>query len=352
MWSLKHDKCVVCGTTSHRHLGRGLCELCYQKDIEKRGRYFERKNEKASEILTKDFLVTEYQQNHKSLSDIGAYAACSRQYVYKKILEYGICLRSKTESRTIALEKGKVGFERIDEHGIVKKIILQKNKLNDKFFKAWSDPMAYVLGVIFTDGNLRAGALRDPISSDTLRVGRLTISQKEPELLQKVLALMECDAKLLLRKRGTYNSVVSGQLHYFHINNDGLYDDLIALGLSPKKSLKIQFPDVPTQYVRHFIRGCWDGDGSVYFDGQSGKIRASYICGSLLFISQIVQELYKIGIPRRTIHTKQGKSASYYIRVDGIYLKKLFHFLYDEVPSSQYLQRKYDIFKLCDVQKR
>lgn len=28
-WSYKHDRCINCGTTSSRHIGRGLCSRCY-----------------------------------------------------------------------------------------------------------------------------------------------------------------------------------------------------------------------------------------------------------------------------------------------------------------------------------
>jgi hypothetical protein len=150
--------------------------------------------------------------------------------------------------------------------------------------------MAYVLGVIYTDGNLRPGILRDPTCSDTLSVGRLTVSQKEPELLEKILQLMTCNARLLTRKRQVFENTVAGQIYYFHINNDAIYDDLIRCGLFPNKSLIINFPECPGPFLRHFIRGCWDGDGSVYVDKKSGQLRASFVSGSYNFITGIQQE--------------------------------------------------------------
>jgi len=29
-WARKHDVCVVCGTSESRHMGNGLCAICYQ----------------------------------------------------------------------------------------------------------------------------------------------------------------------------------------------------------------------------------------------------------------------------------------------------------------------------------
>jgi hypothetical protein len=30
-WALKHDKCIVCGTTERKHEGLGKCTACYQR---------------------------------------------------------------------------------------------------------------------------------------------------------------------------------------------------------------------------------------------------------------------------------------------------------------------------------
>lgn len=32
-WSMKYDRCVVCGTTELRHVGKGLCTKCHRKDM-------------------------------------------------------------------------------------------------------------------------------------------------------------------------------------------------------------------------------------------------------------------------------------------------------------------------------
>ncbi|MEL3972227.1 LAGLIDADG family homing endonuclease [Rossellomorea oryzaecorticis] len=35
-------------------------------------------------------------------------------------------------------------------------------------------------------------------------------------------------------------------------------------GIQPNKSLSIQLPTIPDSYLNHFIRGYFDGDGSIY----------------------------------------------------------------------------------------
>lgn len=120
--------------------------------------------------------------------------------------------------------------------------------------------------------------------------------------------------------------------------------------------------------MRHFIRGCWDGDGSVYLSG--GKIGANYVSGSKDFMMRLVDELFKIGIvtvrtssipndelkrlkeiykfgqyPLRIYEDYRSKNTSYSIKVNSRdNMAKLFHYFYDVVDESMYLKRKYNIF--------
>lgn len=340
MWSRKFEKCISCGSIERKHLGGGLCELCYNNKIENAHKPDNRKRGFAGKQLTKEFLISEYINDNKSLSDIALTSLCSRQYVYKRMKAFDIPLRSKKQSRDLALNGGKLRFVRVDNNEN-RTVILQRNEVDEKFFKRWTNEMAYVLGVIYTDGNLDPGSIKDPQRSTTLRVGRLTVAQKDPELLEKILKLMNCNAKLLFRKRREYEHTVAGEIYFFHINNDIIYDDLISIGLSPNKSSTIKFPKIPQDLLRHFIRGCWDGDGSVYIQ-KNGNFGASYVSGSYDFILDMLKELNNAGLKQVKI-SKNRKS--YYFRFYGKECEKLFHFLYDGVPEKEYLIRKYNIFK-------
>ena len=99
--------------------------------------------------------------------------------------------------------------------------------------------------------------------------------------------------------------------------------------------------------VRHFIRGCWDGDGSVYWMGNDIRTaRASYVSGSKEFIEQLVQHLVDLGLPNRTIHkSTRSKNPTYSFAYTGIQCATLYHVLYDGVDESIYLKRKHDRFR-------
>ncbi|TAK00626.1 hypothetical protein EPO44_09620 [bacterium] len=105
----------------------------------------------------------------------------------------------------------------------------------------------------------------------------------------------------------------------------------------------MQFPAVPDSYLRDFIRGCWDGDGSVYLESD-GKPGASYITGSKGFLTDLVTHLVKLGLPRTNIYTSRD-GRSFYIRFSGeVDCSNLFHLFYDGVPASMYLSRKFERF--------
>jgi transcriptional regulator with XRE-family HTH domain len=91
-WSYKYDRCEKCGTTQTKHVSRGLCKNCYDRDIEKRHKDENRirKHGESSSILTKEYLINNYTYQKKSLSDIAKDANCSRQYVYKKVLLHNL----------------------------------------------------------------------------------------------------------------------------------------------------------------------------------------------------------------------------------------------------------------------
>jgi hypothetical protein len=361
-WSLKYDRCVKCGKSEGvKHIARGLCLYCYRQETEKKNRGKQREEiGLAADKLSYEYLFEEYVNKTRSLGDIAKSCSCSRQYVYKQMVEFSIPLRSKQGARELAYDQNKIKFKRFDINGKERTITLDKIRVNEKFFSFWSKEMAYVLGVIYTDGCLDPGSKLDPSRKTTLKMPRFQIFQKEPEILNKVLKLMNCDAKLYHHNKQ--------DLYWFNVHDEKIYHDLQNLGLTPNKSLTMDFPQMPPEYVRHFIRGCWDGDGSVYITG--GKIEANYTTGSKIFIEKLVQELYKVGIHKwdrghsmvdkseikrlwlchpdgkfpLTIHKKKDAN-SYNIRLatrDNI--DRLFHYFYDDVDESMYLTRKYEAF--------
>lgn len=350
MWSRKHDRCQQCGTAEIKHVARGLCVKCYNKDIQKRHTGNNKwdgeglfKLERQG-ILTKNRLHEEYINKHKSIGDIAREYGCTRQNVYQHLKKHDIPIRPRKDSRKLALDKGKVKFTRNLPSGEEKTITLEKRHINENFFKEWSAPMAWVLGLIFTDGNLSLKPTGGANAKWKARVKTLQFSQKEPEIIEKMLHHMDCNAKITKRKRRVSKSgVVAGEVYTFSVYNEQIYDSLVTHGVTPRKSMTIQFPDVPEPYMRHFIRGCWDGDGSISFP-KKGNHRASIVSGSLPFLEGMMDSLVSAGQKRERIYNRNEGRHHWFVFI-GKKCANLFEYFYHDVSDSMYMERKYELFK-------
>ena len=113
-------------------------------------------------------------------------------------------------------------------------------------------------------------------------------------------------------------------------------------GCVPQKSLIIKFPSydiVPKELIRHFIRGYFDGDGSI---SCTDKTHSLCVLGTLDMIEHIC---YESGIPRKIYISKSPNNSTYRILLDDKRDSLIFlHYLYDDCEI--YLDRKYNKCKL------
>jgi len=123
---------------------------------------------------------------------------------------------------------------------------MQKHLLNDDFFDIWSPDMAYVLGFWFADGYMRHE-----------KSYRILFSSNDVDILLKIRQSLSSDHPLYRGKnRNNYQLVIFSKK---------LYLKLLSLGGKRCKSKTMDFPTVPTKCLADFIRGYFDGDGSVFY---------------------------------------------------------------------------------------
>jgi intein/homing endonuclease len=206
---------------------------------------------------------------------------------------------------------------------------MPKPKVNDRFFSEWSPAMAYVLGFIYADGCL--------IEHKNGYNG-LDITSKDLGLLRLIKKHLESEHKISSKERG----------YRLQIRNKNIYKDLLACGLIPRKSKIISFPDIPKKFAGHFIRGLFDGDGSVMVWRESRwrrtwQIRASFTSGSKNFLLGLKNYLESIdGSLRGNISPiTRGHHLRYISMPECI---ALYRFMYSGRPDI-YLKRKKDKFE-------
>ena len=261
--------------------------------------------------LPKEDLERLYLDDKKSLEDIGRMYGVSRVAIWKYCRDAGLNRRSRSEARLEAQKKGKVQQEYFE--------------INENFFGKWSPEMAYVLGLIITDGCIS-------------KHGKILISINDKDLLEVVKTALGAGHPIRQSKH-------QKGLYVFTFAREKLIADLNKLGVFPKKSHNVRFPDVPNLYLIDFIRGVFDGDGSIFFEKRSLKnpLRASFISGSKDFIGALETRLTDLVMSRRNIYQQKTKNGILYMfryaHNDSV---KLFKILYKNAEDSGlYLRRKY-----------
>lgn len=144
--------------------------------------------------------------------------------------------------------------------------------VNAEFFDTWNPETSYILGFIYADGGLR----RDGIALYQNEVEYL-------EMLRRVMGI-RCEVK----PHGV-------RCHAVRFNNCYMADRLREIGVRERKSFgNMIFPvGLPDRLYSHFIRGFFDGDGSVGVYGKWRNLRIS-LWGQRDFIERIYQDVSRL----------------------------------------------------------
>lgn len=161
-----------------------------------------------------------------------------------------------------------------------------------------------------------------------------------------ILALKNCDIDHLIKFKNTlgsdkkiyeHNNKTSKQIR---IHSRKMCDDLERNGCTQRKSLTLKFPNITKELNNHFIRGYFDGDGSVYLVAK--KFLACNFVGTKDFLIEVKNILVVNGVSSRPIEESCAGNVSrlrFQKRSDVI---SIYKFMYDNHTIS--LKRKYDLF--------
>lgn len=138
----------------------------------------------------------------------------------------------------------------------IKSRIRKYNCNEDYFEKIDSNEKAYWLGLLYADGYVRK---RKQCNGQHNQGGIIGISLKNGDeyLIEKFIKDLNSNYKL---RKSIKDSFLSYKLE---INSSKMADDLINLGCIPNKSLILLPPKLENEFISHFIRGYFDGDGSI-----------------------------------------------------------------------------------------
>lgn len=222
-----------------------------------------------------------------------------------------------------------------------------RSLINHNFFQVWSPEMAYVLGFIFADG-----AIEDVQKSSRTCYISIITSSKDLNILEKIRTVMNSSHKFYKRQARiqTYadgKQYLSKNCFIFRIGSKLMYNDLLKLGVTPRKSLTILFPNIPLGYQSFFLRGYFDGDGCIHLI--KGKYpRLIFTSGSFKFLEGIAKILSsKLRIPEKRIYSQIGNSgrSCYRLHYNTQVSRKILEFMYKDLEKAPYLERKFVIYQ-------
>jgi len=227
--------------------------------------------------------------------------------------------------------------------------IMLRKHINQNFFKTWKEEMSYILGYIVADGCITISKERKN------RPFSLNITSVNKEHLYKIRKALDSNHKIS-KKSGSGPNTIGYQLQ---IRNPVLTNDLINLRILPRKTYNLDPIKVPEKYFPDFVRGFFDGDGTVYIYNVNKvpQIKASFISSRLPFINSFNQELCRnLGIPIKMVHRdlpkrKHQKLIRYYTDFYIDDCEKLANFMYKNDPTL-YLHRKRQVFDKWKIIKR
>ena len=231
------------------------------------------------------------------------------------------------------------------------------NKNNNFFSKLDTQEKAYITGLIATDGSIY-----DKNNSYYLK---LAFKSSDVDILEKVKKAIGSKSEIRTKK-GIANLPQGGTSNYelktLLICNKKMIKDLEALGITPNKSLTLDFDysKLPIELFPHFLRGLIDGDGDFNLYHRNNRNHPHIgLIGSKHLIHSTKEMLQKVS-PDMSIMTCHAIGCHENIWRLSIHnmkdFKKLLNYIYQD--ATIFLDRKYEnylriseeeIFKNCKI---
>ena len=128
-----------------------------------------------------------------------------------------------------------------------------------------------------------------------------------------------------------------GAIFQLDVYSTQLFDDLVALGITPRKSLNLKVVG-ELSASPDFWRGAVDGDGCIHWQGNTPVVVLS--SSSIAFAGQFQEFCGCIGVKsaRYVVSGTGSKHPGYQVRISGCVCRLLLEFLYR--PSAIALHRK------------
>lgn len=212
--------------------------------------------------------------------------------------------------------------------------------VNKDFFKKWTPEMSYVAGFFAADGYITVNR----------RGGQFWCIQiTDKKLLEQIKKAIKSEHKISFRP-GSGNERA---LYRLQIGSIEMCDDLRKLGFSERKTNSLAVPNVPDKHLADFVRGYFDGDGSVWVGFVHKEritkllaMRSIFTSCSKGFLEILKSKLEDNKITNGVLKKEKGNYCRLTYSIHGSL--KLYDFMYNKCARCKtrlFLERKKKIFE-------
>lgn len=196
---------------------------------------------------------------------------------------------------------------------------VDKYTVNEQFFNSWSKESAWVYGWLITDGHVNK------------RYIDLTLQKTDSDVLDKIKDITNFSGPKYKRERK----------ETIRIYNRNLVDSLFNIGFPKEnKTFTCGMPDLHDEYMWHFIRGAFEGDGSI--STSNLELHVSFCGASVSLLNGINEFLNKNGIKTSLYVQKENLLV---IRASGMESAlKWLYFMYADTDAGIRMDRKFNKF--------
>lgn len=178
---------------------------------------------------------------------------------------------------------------------------------HDYFENIDTESKAYFLGLLMADGSLQK--VKNSINSYSYHIG-IALNTEDEKVIDIFRKEVETDLKIRRYNR-KYENRKSRWESKLELRSEKMFNDLSRLGKKPMKlETCLEVPKLKEELIWHFIRGYFDGDGTIYrAKNYDRPIIAFY--GTFEFLNSLKKEISKvIDINRLNVHKKKDVNIS------------------------------------------
>lgn len=269
-----------------------------------------------------DIIITDLYASGKNAKQVAEKCDCSSSFIRKTLKRLNISIRpshiypNKRSTKYISNEKF---FDTID-----------------------TEEKAYTFGFFYADGNNYTGngkKLTYEIS--------ISLQEQDKYILEKFRDFLSPNSILRFIDKKKDNINWNNQYKLI-IHNKIISQQLTNLGCVPAKSLILTFPKwlVDPNLQRHFIRGYFDGDGTLcarkpkitgHIAWEWGIISSDSFCEN---IKQYIELATKVNVSKRLANPKLNQITTNISVSGNLQIRKVLDWIYKD--ATIYLPRKYD----------